>query len=269
MKILIVDDEQMGIDGLTESVTEALGKGIELDTFLDPKEALAAVEDAAKGGAPYDIVFQDIEMPGMNGLELAVAIRKCSPDTNLVMVTAYQEYALDAWKLHVSDYLLKPASAEDVKNALGNLRNPLQENKAGTEEKRLRVICFGKFEVFIGDKPLAFHRGRSKELLAYLIDRKGAVCNMAELLGILFEDDNSNSRKSWLRTLVQDLKHTLEEAGVGDVLIKGWNSLSVNCEKIDCDYYKLLEGNPLALNDYSGEYMSQYSWAEMSLGNRY
>ena len=269
MKILIVDDEQMGIDGLTESVTEALGKGIELDTFLDPKEALAAVEDAAKGGAPYDIVFQDIEMPGMNGLELAVGIKKVSPDTNLVMVTAYQEYALDAWKLHVSDYLLKPASAEDVRTAIANLRKPVQETLTEKKQKRLRVTCFGSFEAFVDDQPLTFHRGRSKELLAYLIDRKGAVCNMAELLGVLFEDDNSNSRKSWLRTLVQDLKQTLEAAGVGDVLIKGWNSLSVNCEKIDCDYYKLLEGNPLALNDYCGEYMSQYSWAEMSLGARF
>ena len=269
MKILIVDDEQMGVDGLTESVTEALGEEIELHTFLDPKKALADVQKAAKAGKPYDIVFQDIEMPGMNGLELAVKIKKASSDTNLVMVTAYQEYALDAWKLHVSDYLLKPASAEDVKNALENLRNPLQSTAAQTEEKRLRVICFGSFEAFVGDKPLTFHRGRSKELLAYLIDRRGAVCSMGELLGILFEDDNSNSRKSWLRTLVQDLKQSLEAAGVGDVLIKGWNSLSVNCEKIDCDYYKLLEGNPLALNDYCGEYMSQYSWAEMSLGARF
>ena len=269
MKVLIVDDEQMGIDGLTESVHEALGEDIDLRTFTDPKEALASVEAEAGAGAPYDIVFQDIEMPGMNGLELAVGIKKASPDTNLVMVTAYQEYALDAWKLHVSDYLLKPASAKDVKNALDNLRKPVQKTKQEEEEKKLRVTCFGNFEVFIGDKPLAFHRGRSKELLAYLVDRKGASCSMAELLGILFEDDNSNSRKSWLRTLVQDLKQCLEAAGVGDVLIKGWNSLSVNCEKIDCDYYKLLEGNPLALNDYSGEYMSQYSWAEMSLGNRF
>ena len=269
MKVLIVDDEQMGIDGLTESVTEALGKEIELHTFLDPKEALASVEESAKAGTPYDIVFQDIEMPGMNGLQLAVGIKKASPDTNLVMVTAYQEYALDAWKLHVSDYLLKPASAEDVRNALANLRKPVQEAAPVKEEKRLRAICFGSFEVFVGDQPVTFHRGRSKELLAYLIDRRGAVCSMAELLGILFEDDNSNSRKSWLRTLVQDLKQSLEAAGVGDVLIKGWNSLSVNCDKIDCDYYKLLEGNPLALNDYCGEYMSQYSWAEMSLGARF
>ena len=57
MKVLIVDDEQMGIDGLTESVTEALGKEIELHTFLDPKEALASVEESAKAGTPYDIVF--------------------------------------------------------------------------------------------------------------------------------------------------------------------------------------------------------------------
>lgn len=269
MKVLVVDDEQMGIDGLLDSLGEVLGEGAELSSSLDAPKALEMVKEQKENGSPYEVVFLDIEMPKMNGLELAVAIKKASPETNLVMVTAYQEYALDAWKLHVSDYLLKPASPEDVRNALQNLRRPIQKEETATAEKRLRAVCFGSFEVFVGDQPVTFHRGRSKELLAYLIDRRGAVCSMAELLGILFEDDNSNSRKSWLRTLVQDLKKSLEDAGVGDVLIKGWNSLSVNCDKIDCDYFKLLEGNPLALNDYYGEYMSQYSWAEMSLGARF
>lgn len=263
MKVLVVDDEQMGIDGLCDALGEVLGKDAQIDTSLDAPKALEMVREQKEAGAPYDVVFQDIEMPKMNGLELAVGIKKASPDTNLVMVTAYQEYALDAWKLHVSDYLLKPAMADDVRNALENLRKPVQKSEEDAK-KRVRAICFGSFEVFVDDKPLQFHRGRSKELLAYLVDRRGAVCTMGELLGILFEDDNSNSRKSWLRTLVQDLKHTMEEAGVGDVLIKGWNCLSVDCEKIDCDYYKLLEGNPMAMNDYRGEYMSQYSWAEMT-----
>ncbi|MBR1471588.1 MAG: response regulator [Lachnospiraceae bacterium] len=268
MKVLIVDDEQMGIEGLEVVLKEVLEEGAEIDSSRDALKALDKVSQAAKEGVPFDIAFLDIEMPKMNGIQLAVEIKKCSPDTNLVMVTAYKEYALEAWKLHVSDYLMKPANAEDVRNALDNLRRPI---RAAQEEgpKCLRAVCFGSFEAFVGNKPLQFRRKQSKELLAYLIDRRGTVCSMGEILGILFEDDNSNSRKSWLRTLVQDLKHTLEEAGVGDVLIKGWNSLAVNCDRIDCDYFKLLEGNPLAMNDYCGEYMAQYSWAEMTVMRDY
>jgi hypothetical protein len=88
---------------------------------------------------------------------------------------------------------------------------------------------------------------------------------MGELMGVLYEDENSDSRKSWMRMLIQDMRKTFEALGVGDVIIKAWNTVAVNTSMLDCDYYKMLDGSPAALNDYYGEYMTQYSWAEMSL----
>ena len=260
MNILIVDDEKAAIENLKEVLEEIFGDNADLSTANRAEKALKIVEESQK---PFDVAFLDIEMPKMSGLELAVKIKDMSPKTDIIMVTAYSEYALDALRLHVSDYLLKPATPDDVQRALDNLSR--QEEKKETEPGMLKVICFGNFEVFAGDKPVTFKRSRTKELFAYLVDRRGAACTMGELMGVLYEDENSDSRKSWMRMLIQDMRKTFEALGMGDVIIKAWNTVAVNTSMLDCDYYKMLDGSPAALNDYYGEYMTQYSWAEMSL----
>ena len=55
---------------------------------------------------------------------------------------------------------------------------------------------------------------------------------------------------------------TLKKAGAEEILIKGYNSYSIVPEKFDCDYYRFLEGDPKAINQYKNDYMPQYSWAE-------
>ena len=260
MNILIVDDEKAAIENLKEVLEEIFGDKASLSTANRAEKALKIVEESSE---TFDVAFLDIEMPKMSGLELAVKIKDMSPKTDIIMVTAYSEYALDALRLHVSDYLLKPATPDDVQRALDNLHRP--EEKKEPEPGTLRVICFGNFEVFAGDKPVVFRRSRTKELFAYLVDRRGAACTMGELMGVLYEDENSDSRKSWMRMLIQDMRKTFEALGMGDVIIKAWNTVAVNTSMLDCDYYKMLDGNPSALNDYYGEYMTQYSWAEMSL----
>ena len=52
-----------------------------------------------------------------------------------------------------------------------------------------------------------------------------------------------------------------------DVLVKRRNSFSVDCARVECDYFRFLEGDMAAVHAYRGEYLSQYSWAEMTLGN--
>ena len=197
-------------------------------------------------------------------LEMAKRIRESSPHTNIVFVTAYSDYALDALALHPSGYLMKPASAEKVRVELDNLRFPPQRQP----ECRIRAQCFGNFEIFADEKPMSFQYQKSKELMAYLVDRRGAACNTAELCAVLWEGkpDTAELHK-YLRKLLSDLSHSLTAVGAEEVLIKRRNSFAVAAEKIDCDYYRLLNRDVSAINTYTGEYMTQYSWAEMTLGS--
>lgn len=182
MKILIVDDEQMALEEAEELVLQIRPKA-EIICAKNYMEALKAAETLH-----FDIALLDIEMPGMSGMELAEKLKEHTPDINIIFVTAYDEYALKAFQLYASDYLLKPISVSVLENAFSNLRYPVVSG-----EEKLRVQCFGNFEVFCDGEPVHFARARAKELFAYLIDLKGASANTGELCGILFEDSGEIS----------------------------------------------------------------------------
>lgn len=78
----------------------------------------------------------------------------------------------------------------------------------------LKVQTFGGFEVFVDGKPLKFRRSKVKELLAYLVDKRGATATTAEAYAVLFEDAaDTISRKSMFRNIVRNLRMSLEAAG--------------------------------------------------------
>lgn len=88
---------------------------------------------------------------------------------------------------------------------------------------------------------------------------------MGELMAVIWEDGpDTSSRQSNLRNLIADMKNVLSDAGVGDIILKNRNSIAIDCESVDCDYYDFLRHIPYAVNSYHGEYMMQYSWAEIT-----
>lgn len=257
MKILIVDDERIVLEETKETV-EQVKPEAELICADTCKRALEIAEETR-----IDVAFLDIQMPEMSGLELAKRLKELNSDINIVFTTAYSQYALDAFSLFASGYLLKPFRKEDVESALENLRNPIQYRP-----ERLVVQCFGNFEVFHEGKPVQFARSKAKELFAYLIDLHGASANTGELCAVLWEDSReADKNRHYLRNLISDVKKALKECGAPEVLRCRRNQFSVDPEKIDCDYYRFLEHDAAAVNSFRGEYMNQYSWAEFSMKN--
>ena len=228
--------------------------------YMDAEAALTYVKDN-----PPDVAWLDIEMPGITGLEFAKRIKEISPKTNIIFVTGHEKFAYQSLKLHVSGFVLKPVKKEDIIKELDNLRTPIERKNVNG---KLRIQCFGHFEVFdMAGNPVIIQRAKSKELLAYLVDRRGALCTNNEMCAVLFEDSlDDNSSKSMLRTYFSKLRLDLSKAGADDVVVKAWNSYVIDTSKIDCDYYNYLEGDTYAINSFQAEYMSQYSWAEMTLG---
>lgn len=257
MIIIAVDDEPIVLGVLAESILEA-ASGCTVHRFDHTREAYSAIKD----GLRPDVAFLDIEMSGMTGLELAKNIRELSCRTKIIFVTAYSQYAMQAYSMHVRGYLLKPVNAQKIREELEELKSvPLQDNS------HVRVQTFGNFEIFMDGKPMHFGLSKTKELLAYLVDRRGASVNTAELCDILWEQKPYGaSVKSHLRTLLSDLSRSLSAAGADDILLKSRNSFAVDCSKLDCDLYRFLRREPDAVNKYMGEYMKQYTWAEMTLG---
>lgn len=168
MNILAVDDERNALEGLETVLRRALPEA-EVYPFRTSADALVFAENT-----PCAVAFLDIELRDMNGLELAKRLKDQHGETNIVFVTGYSEYAIDAFDLHASGYLLKPATVEKVQDAMENLRIPPETIGHG---KRVRIQCFGNFEIFVDGVPIRFTRRQTKELLALLVDRKGAIMN--------------------------------------------------------------------------------------------
>ena len=230
--------------------------GADVIGFRKPEDALDCVREN-----DCAIAFLDIKMRGMTGLELAKRLKDIRGDINIIFVTGYSEYSLDAFRLYASDYLLKPATPDAIRQAMEHLRTPVKPEQT----KRVRFQCFGNFEVFVDNKPLIFKRSKSKELLAYLVDRMGSSATMGELMTAIWDDGpDTSSRQSNLRNLIAELKNVLSEAGVESIILKNRNSIALDCKAVDCDYYDFLRHIPYAVNSYHGEYMVQYSWAEVT-----
>lgn len=250
MKIIAVDDERIALQGLLSSIEKA-APDADIHGFRHASEALAYVEDNS-----CDVAFLDIEMKGINGVELAKKLKFLNPDVNIIFSTGFGSYRDEAFDLHASGYLIKPITTERVKYELENLRRPV------AKAKRLKILTFGNFEVLLNGAPLIFKYQKSKEMFAYLIDRKGAMCSTGELMAILFEDDSSH--KAYYHKLRSDLIDTLTACGCESVLSQQRGLLGVTPEKLDCDYYDYLNGTVELSKLYHGEYMAQYSFAEIT-----
>lgn len=256
MLIIAVDNDPTMLRDAEQAIRKAEPEA-ELMCFGLADDALEAIR--AQALSP-DIVFSDIEMPGINGLEFAVALRTVSPDTRIVFVTTLSEYALDAFQVRAQGYVLKPLTPELV-------RAELEALPSAPQRERLRVQCFGFFEVFWKGEPLIFSRRQTKELFAYLVNRKGASCTAEEVISALWGDtEDLKNAKHRVRNFISDLKETLKGIGMEDVLIRRGQNIAIRPELLDCDYYHMLDIDMEAIKAYRGEYMTNYSWAEPMAG---
>lgn len=253
MKIFAIDDERLALKALVRSIQEAAPEA-ELHSFQKPSELIAAIPEYS-----CDIAFLDIKMPGTTGLEVAKKLKKENPKINIIFVTGYNDHALEAMELRSSGYVMKPVTTEKVKKELQALRYPIEAE----ETAKVRMQCFGNFEAFVNGKPMSFRYSKTKELLAYLVDRKGGSCTMGELIAVLWEDRaEDDSLKAQMRKLISDLRAMLKDADAEDVIFKSRNVIAINVNAVKCDYYDYLENPERYINRYQGEYMNQYSWGE-------
>ena len=206
-----------------------------------------------------DTVFLNADVADADGVALGRELAGNYPDLNIVFLAADDTLAFDAFQFYASAYLIKPVCEEDIRNAVLHLRKDVVIE----DRPILQIRCFGDFEVFAGGIPLKFRRSRTKELLAILVCHRGSALSMGKLMSILWEEgEDSKSDRSYLRTLIHDLKTTLADIGAEDVVIKGYNNLAIDMNKVECDYFDFLKGKRKAVSSYQGEFMSQYSWAE-------
>lgn len=256
MKIIAVDDEKLALQNITALLRQA-EPDAEIVSFSEAEEVFRYLSKSKA-----DIAFLDIELGGYSGIELAAKCKELCPEVNVIFVTGYSQYMIDAFRLHASGYLLKPVRAEDLRAELDNLRNPIIHST-----KRIRAQAFGHFEIFVDDRLLKFPRAKCKECFAYLIDRRGARVTYPELSAVLWEDKPfDRSVQNSTQKVISDMIKTFKELGFEKIIVRSRRDIAVDISQFDCDYLAVLRGDVAQLNAYAGEYMSNYSWAEFTVG---
>ena len=248
MKAIAVDDEIY----MLEALLEAVNASSDIEAAEAFSSCAAALAYATEN--PVDIAFLDINMRGIGGLGLAEKLTELHPRCKIIFCTGYEEYAVSAFQLHVSGYLMKPITPEAVQKEIDHIKG------IQAAAKLLTIKCFGNFEVLYEGKSLPFKRKKAKELLAVLVDRSGAGVTAKQICAFLFPDDTDDSKNSaYLRQLILDLKTTLKTVGAENVLRHDTPYYRIDINLLRCDYLSFLEtGKP----NFHGEYMTQYSWAE-------
>ena len=256
MNMIAVDDEKAALDALCDAIGQAAPEG-QVFGFRSPIQALEFVRTS-----PCDVAFLEIKMAEMDGIELAKWIKKWNPSINIVFVTGCLEYTLEAFCLRVSGYLEKPVSVHSIRQELQNLRYPVRQSS-----ERIYAQTFGNFELFVNGEAVTFPRYKSKELMAYLIDRHGAGVSRKEIAGVLFENRGyDRATQDYVNRVITDMIASLKGAGADIILVRKRNFLAVDVTKFACDLYAYEKGDISSMNKFKGEYMVQYSWAEFTAG---
>lgn len=255
MKVICVDDEPLAVE-YTLGQCELLPEVEETKGFTDVLQALEWIYDH-----PTDIVILDINMPQMDGITLAAEIKKASPKTAILFLTAYKEYAFDAYAVHPAGYLLKPVSQENIAAEVAYVAG----RKQTVPVAHIQVVTFGYFDVYVDGVPVNFKLSKSKEILAFLVDKQGSGVTRAELCAAIWEDKMYDRKmQKQLDVYIRSLREVLRDYGISEIMKMDKGILRIKPDTFTCDAYLFYLGDSEMINAYRGEYMSAYAWASMT-----
>ena len=255
MIALCVDDETL----LLEDLKRAVGKSPDISQIVAFDDAMEAEEWAQEHTC--DIAFLDVRMPVVDGVELAEKLHKRTPFLPIIFCTGYKEYALAAFSVHASGYLLKPVRSEKVQQEISHVIQ--SRRSAGIDEKEaalLTVQPYGGFTVLDRNgKKLDFRRSKEKELFAVLVHKKGQEISTKELCEILWTDNEWMYEKNrhYLYTLFSQVRSTLREAGAESVLEKSVDGYALDMSQIYLDDSE----------KEKQKYMPRYVWSQERSGD--
>ncbi|MBR6527081.1 MAG: response regulator [Lachnospiraceae bacterium] len=266
MYILALDDERYALESLACELKIVFPEA-NIKEETKASSAIAWAKELAEENIDLTYAFLDIQIRGTNGIDVARQLKQLHPGVILFFCTAHSEYAIDAFGLYAKGYLLKPVQAQDIERVLNEMVEGWRKN-TGADSHRLRIQTFGNFAVFVKDVPVSFEREKAKELLAYLVDRHGSPVTTEQIAITLWENEVYDRKlKNKTTTTISSLRSTLRELGMEDVLVKTWNHLALDISKVQCDAYDFEKGDMYAVNSFRGEYMVNYSWAELTTGH--
>lgn len=264
IKAVVVDDEALTGEHICRQLKSS---GVEISgCFLNPFEALDKVNILKP-----DVMFLDIEMPEMSGLDLAERVYSSGYECEIVFITAYNQYAIEAFEVNALDYLLKPVMAERLNQALERVKKRRMAASVSTIEnvnKKIRVSLFGSLSLYVGDenKPIHWVTAKSAEVFVFMLLQRGEKeISKWKISEAIWPDKDKGKADINLRSTISRLNKTLRENAIGISVISTGNAYKLNCEDIDLDVDAFkLEKLVLDSNEINTENVQYYTSVVLS-----
>ncbi|WP_410769349.1 response regulator [Fontibacillus sp. BL9] len=279
MKVILVDDERLALDYLERQLAK-LAMDIDIvGKYTDPLEGIRGIISRQA-----DIVFLDINLPELNGIELAEQILEQKPDIQVVFVTAYDEYAVKAFELNALDYILKPIQAERLEKTMNRIKASLDTRPgeaAGNELEYTRINLFRQVSAEMKEgrqSLLQWRTTRAQELFLYLLQHRGQLVRKSTLTEMFWPEYEQDKAYSQLYTAVYHIRKTLKPFGSRIQIVNTTEGYMMSLDQIllDTDEWetKVSELPPVSedsiehyidvMQMYTGDYLQEYDywWAE-------
>lgn len=232
MRIAAVDDETHALERFERMVSNI--SELKLCGLFETGEQLL---DYLKENT-LDAVFLDIEMPGINGLQLSEHIQNLNENIEIIFVTAFNQYAIEAFELQALDYVLKPLTEGRLAKSVNRL---LKTRKTVDAQGMLFIQCLGDFEVFLNGEAMTWKNSKAKEVLAFLVHKNGVPVGWEKIADAVWPDFNSEKAQTNFHATTYLLRKRLAEAGLSQILESVRGNYRIATDKVDCDVYQLEE----------------------------
>ncbi len=221
MRVFLVDDEELALE-----VLERILKQIEdvqvVGKYTDSQKAFDKLETEN-----VDAVFLDLEMGGLSGLDFARKLLHKEEAPEVIFVTAYAQYAVDAFEVDALDYLLKPITISRLKKSIQRVEEKLKiksitRTQVAAGKTNIYIQSLKEFQMFKGEKesaaPMRWRTKKVKEMFCYLWLNNEKPVNKYRILEELWAEAPLDKSTVLLHTTVYQLRKAIKELGYDDGL---------------------------------------------------
>lgn len=277
MKVILIDDERLALDYLEHQLLQVADVEI-IGKYMNPLLGRQRILQE-----PADLVFLDIHLPEVNGIELAEQLLEQKPNLNIVFVTAYDDYAVKAFELNALDYVVKPVGTERLVKTLQRLQSSVslrgEDKPAAGSSIRMNVLQQVLIETENGKlSPLHWRTSKAHELFLFLLQHRGGLVRKSVLIDLLWPDYDTDKVYALLYTSIYHIRKTLEPFGRRFEISSKADGYVLNLHDVMLDAeeweLKVKSAPPISAETieyyhdviqlYTGDYLREYGywWAE-------